>query len=97
MRDYLAGHWTLVLLWALVLSAVDVCLMGVDKRRARRDAWRVPEKTLWLFALLGGAPGGWLGMRAFHHKTRHWYFTAINTAAILAWAALLAYRNGVFS
>ena len=46
MRDYLAGHWTLVLLWALVLSAVDFCLMGVDKRRARRDAWRVPEKTL---------------------------------------------------
>ena len=61
MRDYLAGHWTLVLLWALVLSAVDFCLMGVDKRRARRDAWRVPEKTLWLFALLGGAPGGWYG------------------------------------
>ena len=64
----------MVLLWALVLSAVDFCLMGADKRRARRDAWRVPEKTLWLFALLGGAPGGWLGMRAFHHKTRHWYF-----------------------
>lgn len=55
MRDYLAGHWTLVLLWALVLSAVDFCLMGADKRRARRDAWRVPEKTLWLFALLGSS------------------------------------------
>ena len=70
----MAGHWTLVLLWALALSTVEFCLMGIDKRRARRDAWRVPEKTLWLFALLGGAPGGWLGMRAFHHKTRHWYF-----------------------
>ena len=94
MRDYLAGHWTLVLLWALVLSAVDFCLMGVDKRRARRDAWRVPEKTRWLFALLGGAPGGWLGMRAFHHKTRHWYFRygfpllAALDAALLLWLRL---------
>ena len=47
--------------------------------------------------ICGGALGALLGMRLFHHKTRHWYFTAINTAALLAWAALLAYRNGVFS
>ena len=91
MRDYLAGHWTLVLLWALVLSAVDFCLMGVDKRRARRDAWRVPEKTLWLFALLGGAPGGWLGMRAFHHKTRHWYFKFGMPVILIAQLALFAW------
>ena len=34
----------------------------------------MPEKTLFLLALLGGACGGWLGMRVFRHKTKHWYF-----------------------
>ena len=48
--------------------------MGADKRRARRGDWRVPERTLFLAALLGGAPGALLGMWAFRHKTRHWYF-----------------------
>lgn len=84
-------------LWVLALSILDFALMGIDKRKAKRGAWRVPEKTFFLVAVLGGSPGAILGMRLFHHKTRHWYFTAINTAALLAWAALLAYRNGVFS
>ncbi|MEA4933664.1 MAG: DUF1294 domain-containing protein [Lawsonibacter sp.] len=67
-------------LWQLLkwyLLAVNLCafvLMGVDKRRARRGAWRVSEKSLFLPALLGGAFGGVLGMGMFHHKTRHWYF-----------------------
>ena len=67
-------------LWQLLkwyLLAVNLCafvLMGVDKRRARRGAWRVSEKSLFLPALLGGAFGGVLGMGLFHHKTRHWYF-----------------------
>ena len=48
--------------------------MGIDKRRARRGKWRVSERALFLPAVLGGALGGTLGMRAFRHKTRHWYF-----------------------
>lgn len=60
--------------WLGLLSLALFVLMGADKHRARRERWRVPEKTLFLFALLGGACGGWLGMRVFHHKTRHWYF-----------------------
>jgi len=48
--------------------------MGADKRRARRGEERVAEATLFAWALLGGALGGWLGMERFHHKTRHWYF-----------------------
>ena len=59
------------------LAAVNVLafvLMGADKRRARRGAWRIPEKTLFLPAILGGALGGVAGMRLFRHKTRHWYF-----------------------
>ena len=52
------------------------CLLsdGVEKRRAVGKKWRISEKTLFLPAVLGGALGGLLGMRFFHHKTRHWYF-----------------------
>lgn len=61
--------------YALMASnALAFLLMGIDKRRAGRNAWRVRERTLFLFPLLGGALGGTLGMLLFHHKTRKWYF-----------------------
>ncbi|UOR11971.1 DUF1294 domain-containing protein [Halobacillus amylolyticus] len=46
-------------------------LMGYDKSKARKGQWRVKEKHLWLFALLGGSLGGVVGMRTFRHKTKH--------------------------
>ena len=78
-------------------NVITALLYGADKAKARRGAWRIPERVLLGCGIGGGALGALLGMRLFHHKTRHWYFTAINTAALLAWAALLAYRNSVFS
>lgn len=63
-----------VLVWLAVINLIAFALMGLDKWKARRDAWRIPEKTLFLAALLGGALGGTVGMHLFHHKTRHWYF-----------------------
>ena len=48
--------------------------MGIDKSKAKRGAWRIPEKTLFLLSIIGGSVGTWLGMYAFHHKTKHWYF-----------------------
>ena len=61
-------------LWLTLMSLVLFAVMGADKRRAKAGAWRVPEKTLFLLALLGGALGGVLGMRTFRHKTKHWTF-----------------------
>lgn len=63
-----------VLLWLAAINLIAFALMGLDKWKARRGAWRIPEKTLFLAALLGGALGGTVGMHLFHHKTRHWYF-----------------------
>ena len=64
--------------FAIYLAAINVitfCVYGADKRRARiPGARRVPEKTLFALALLLGSAGALLGMRVFHHKTRHWYF-----------------------
>ena len=65
---------TLLLLLACYLAAVSLflfVLMGIDKRRARTGGRRVPERTLFLLALLGGALGGAAGMLAFRHKTKH--------------------------
>ena len=60
--------------WLLLWSLVAFIAMGADKRKARKRKWRVPEATLFLFALLGGGLGATLGMHVFHHKTKHWYF-----------------------
>ena len=60
--------------WLLLWSLVAFIAMGADKRKARKGKWRVPEATLFLFALLGGGLGATLGMHVFHHKTKHWYF-----------------------
>ena len=71
MKQYilpaLGVYLLLVNLWAFAL-------MGLDKRRAKKDKWRIRERTLFLPVLLGGGVGGILGMKVFRHKTKHWYF-----------------------
>lgn len=67
------SRYVLLVLFVLV-NLVAFALMGVDKQRARTHQWRVPEKTLFLAALLFGGTGGTIGMFFFHHKTKHWYF-----------------------
>lgn len=81
-------------LLAVYLAAINLAtfaVYGVDKRRARRGEWRVPEKTLFLLPLLGGSVGALLGMRIFHHKTKHWYFVWGIPAILLAQLALAAW------
>ncbi len=50
--------------------------MGLDKAKAKRHAWRIPEATLFSIAILGGSVGSIFGMFHFRHKTKHWYFVA---------------------
>lgn len=65
---------TLVLIFTLVMNVIAFCLMGADKAKAKKSAWRIPEKVLFLFAALMGGVGGTAGMLFFRHKTKHWYF-----------------------
>ena len=60
--------------YLLVINLAAFVAFGADKRRAKKHQWRVPEKTLFLLAILGGSIGAVCGMCAFHHKTQHWYF-----------------------
>ncbi len=61
-------------IYLLIINLAGFILMGIDKARAKRHAWRIPEKTLFLTSILGGSIGTWAGMYLFHHKTKHWYF-----------------------
>lgn len=81
-----------VLGYMLLFSFVAFVLMGVDKYKAKKGLWRISEKTLFLVAILGGGIGAWLGMRLFHHKTKHWYFwfglpgiSMVQLALLVAW------------
>lgn len=62
------------IVYLLVINVIGFVSMYSDKRRAVRKAYRIPEKTLFLIALLGGSLGTTLGMEKFRHKTKHWYF-----------------------
>lgn len=76
--------------WLLLANLMGLILMGADKGRARRGAWRVPEKTFFVLALLGGSLGCWAGMYLFRHKTKHWYFV-LGMPLILAGQILLVW------
>ena len=83
-----ASSYLLVLL--AVMSVFLFAMMGIDKGKARRGTWRIPEKTLFVFALLGGAVGGTAGMFLFRHKTKHLSFRLGFPLLAAAQLALLA-------
>ena len=65
---------TIAVIYWIVINLIGFAIMGIDKKRAIRGAWRISEASLFLTALLGGALGCTLGMKHFRHKTKHWYF-----------------------
>lgn len=57
--------------YVLILNFVTMQVYGIDKFKAKKGKWRIPESTLLLLAVLGGSIGAWLGMRVWRHKTQH--------------------------
>ncbi len=77
--------------YIIILSLVTFIAYGADKRKATKGKWRISEKTLLSLSFFGGALGGILAMKQFRHKTKHWYFTAVNILGILWQATALIY------
>ena len=57
--------------YLLGINLLTFFVYGIDKWKAKRDKWRIPEATLLMLAALGGSVGALLGMTVFHHKTKH--------------------------
>jgi uncharacterized membrane protein YsdA (DUF1294 family) len=78
-----------LLIYLAILNVSALLLYGVDKHRAKRNKWRIPERTLLLAAFFGGGAGAALGMMLFHHKTRKTTFRIGIPVAILLWMTVL--------
>ena len=82
---------TWIFISIVILNFISFFLMASDKRLARLGRRRIPEKVLFLSAMLFGAPGGTAAMWIFRHKTKHWYFRLFFPLLVVAQAAVLAY------
>ena len=79
---------TLTIVYLVAVNLIGFAIMGIDKYRARKRAYRIPEATLFTVAIIGGSIGSILGMYIFRHKTRHRSFT-IGMPAILILQVIL--------
>ena len=79
----------LILLYLTIINAAGFLLMLIDKQKARRGAWRIPEATLIWVTILGGSIGSLIGMYFFRHKTRHLKFVLGIPVILFAQLALV--------
>ena len=77
----------LILSYLLGINLVAFVLYGVDKKRAVRNEFRIRERVLLWMARLGGGLGSWMGIKTFHHKTKHTKFRIIVPLWTIIWMA----------
>ena len=87
MPAYLTFYLSLLSLTSLIAFVA----YGLDKYKAQRDLWRIPEAFLLGVGFCGGAVGALLGMKLFHHKTKHWYFWVVNLIGLAWQGAMVGY------
>jgi uncharacterized membrane protein YsdA (DUF1294 family) len=79
-----------VSIYIILINLIAFVVFGIDKRKARKGQWRIPESTLFILALIGGSIGALLGMLVFRHKTKHRKFTIGIPLILTLQIALLA-------
>lgn len=79
----------IIIIALVVINLIAFFMYGIDKAKAKRGAWRIPEATLLGIAFFGGSVGAFLGMRVFRHKTKHTRFV-IGVPAMLILHILIA-------
>ena len=82
---------TLILLYIGLVNVFAFILYGIDKLKAKKSKWRVPESTLIGIAIIGGSIGAWSGMKVWHHKTLHKKFKYGILLILVAQIALCIY------
>jgi uncharacterized membrane protein YsdA (DUF1294 family) len=87
MPPYLTFYLALLSLASLIAFVA----YGLDKYKAQRDLWRIPEAFLLGVGFCGGAVGALAGMKVFHHKTKHWYFWVVNIIGLAWQGAMVGY------
>ena len=92
------GVITLLIVYFVFVNIIGFALMGIDKYKAKKRAFRIPEATHFIVAIIGGSIGSILGMYAFRHKTRHWYFVyGMPFILIVQVILVIAFLNGPFT
>ena len=81
----------LLIVYVAAVNVVAFVVYGVDKYKAQKAKWRIRESTLLLLAAIGGSAGAWLGMKVWHHKTRHAKFRYGVPAILLVQFAVVFY------
>ena len=82
---------TNILIYLAIINLCAFVAFGIDKLKARRDAWRTPESTLLLLAAIGGSFGSFLGMKVWRHKTQHKKFTLLVPLLMAIHIAIISY------
>ncbi len=84
----------IIIIYLIVINIIGIIVMASDKSKAKHHAFRIPEKVLFLVAIIGGSVGTWAGMYMFRHKTKHWYFVVGMPAILVLQIALVCiWRN----
>ena len=71
---FLHINWISITAILFLINLAGLITVSVDKHKARKRRWRIPERTFFLLSLIGASPGVFLGLLLFRHKTRHWNF-----------------------
>ncbi|MEE1517676.1 MAG: DUF1294 domain-containing protein [Lachnospiraceae bacterium] len=86
----------IIIIYTIIINIIGFFSMLIDKRRAIKNKWRIPEKTLFLIAIIGGSVGSIAGMRLFRHKTKHWYFAYGMPAILLVQIVIISLLLGKY-
>lgn len=86
-----------IIVYFICMNILGLMIMGIDKYKAKKKTFRIPEATLFAIAIFGGSVGTTLGMFLFRHKTRHWYFLYGMPLILLIQAAIvyILYRSPI--
>ncbi len=74
----------IAIIYFIIINIIAFMLMGIDKHKAKKHKWRIPEKNLFISALLFGSIGANLGMWVFRHKTKHIQFLVVMPLILIA-------------